>query len=119
SRFRKWAMRVPDSVMSSAIVLLSIGFVWAFPPAIARQPEIAPVPAVPRLENDFTEIIAEQTGWDDQFRTPDGSYVDLLTPTHAIEVDFPHKWAEAVGQSLFYAAVTERQPGILLLDKGE
>lgn len=46
---------------------------------------------------------------------PDGSRCDCLTPDHAVEVDFGPKWAEAVGQSLNYAAETGRKPGILLI----
>ena len=34
---------------------------------------------------------------------PDGARCDILTETHAIEVDFADKWAEAFGQSLNYA----------------
>ena len=34
---------------------------------------------------------------------PDGTRCDILTDTHAIEVDFADKWAEAIGQSLNYA----------------
>ena len=41
--------------------------------------------------------------------------VDLLTDTHAYEADWPHKWAEAIGQALYYAELTGRKPGIILL----
>ena len=48
----------------------------------------------------------------------DGSRVDCLTQSHAVEMDFCHKWAEAVGQSLFYSQQTGRRAGIvLILDK--
>jgi hypothetical protein len=43
---------------------------------------------------------------------PNGTYVDCLNDTYAIEVDFSNKWAEAIGQSLMYAAELERLPGI-------
>ena len=45
----------------------------------------------------------------------DKTRVDCLTDTHAIEYDFGHKWAEAVGQSLHYAANTGRRAGIVLI----
>ncbi len=38
-------------------------------------------------------------------------------PTHAIEVDWSRKWAEGIGQCLFYAEMTGRKPGLLLLIK--
>jgi len=46
---------------------------------------------------------------------PDRTRVDCLTETHAIEVDFADKWAEAIGQALYYAEATGRAPGILLI----
>jgi hypothetical protein len=47
----------------------------------------------------------------------DNTRIDMLTDTHAIEVDWSAKWAEAIGQSLYYAAVSGKQPGIILLVK--
>ena len=40
---------------------------------------------------------------------------DCLTETHAIEFDFAKKWAEAIGQSLWYASQTGMKPGIVLI----
>lgn len=45
----------------------------------------------------------------------DRTRVDCLTATHAVEVDFAPKWAEAIGQSLYYSAKTGRRAGILLI----
>ena len=47
----------------------------------------------------------------------DQTRVDLLSSEYAIEVDWSRKWAEAVGQSLYYAAVTGRRPAVILLVK--
>lgn len=41
--------------------------------------------------------------------------VDCITSTHAIEFDFANKWAEAIGQSLHYAEMTNKQAGIVLI----
>ena len=46
---------------------------------------------------------------------PSGGYVDCLSDEFAIEVDWSSHWAESVGQSLYYAAATNRKPGIILL----
>lgn len=51
-----------------------------------------------------------------EYRLPDATRVDCLTETHAIEYDFGVKWAEAVGQSLHYAANTGRRAGIVLIN---
>jgi hypothetical protein len=47
----------------------------------------------------------------------DGSRCDCLTQTHAVEVEFAKKWAEAVGQSLHYSALTGKRAKILLIIK--
>lgn len=41
--------------------------------------------------------------------------VDCLTESHAIEFDFADKWAEAVGQSFYYAHQTGKRPGVALI----
>jgi len=46
---------------------------------------------------------------------PDRTRVDCLTTTHAIEVDFAPKWAEAIGQALYYGASTGKSPGVLMI----
>lgn len=43
--------------------------------------------------------------------------VDCLTAEYAIEFDFSHKWAEAIGQSLYYALQTNKKPAIFIICK--
>ena len=50
-----------------------------------------------------------------EYRLPDQTRVDCLTEDRAIEYDFDDKWAEALGQSLWYGVATNRQPGIVLI----
>lgn len=50
-----------------------------------------------------------------EYRLDDATRVDCLTGEHAVEVDFAPKWAEAVGQSLYYAERTGKKPGVLLI----
>jgi hypothetical protein len=38
-----------------------------------------------------------------------------VTDTHAIEFDFGNNWAEAVGQSVYYALQTGKKAGIVLI----
>jgi hypothetical protein len=45
----------------------------------------------------------------------DRSRCDIVTRTHAIEVDFAKKWAEAIGQSLHYALHTGKRPAVALI----
>lgn len=50
-----------------------------------------------------------------EFILPDRTRVDCLTSVYAVEVDFADKWAESVGQALYYAYMTDRKAGILLV----
>ena len=45
----------------------------------------------------------------------DRTRIDCLTDEYAIEVDFSKKWAESVGQSLYYAEMTEKKPAVGLI----
>ena len=45
----------------------------------------------------------------------DKTRVDCLTDEYAIEVDWAKKWAEGVGQSIYYAEITNRKPSIALI----
>lgn len=46
--------------------------------------------------------------------------VDCLTDEYAIEVDFAKKWAEAIGQSLYYAQITGKKPAIgFIVENGD
>jgi len=45
----------------------------------------------------------------------DRTRADIVTDTFAIEVDFAHKWAESIGQSLHYADMLHKKAGVLLI----
>ena len=45
----------------------------------------------------------------------DRTRVDCLTDEYAIEVDFAKKWAEGIGQSLYYAEMTGKKPAVGLI----
>ena len=51
------------------------------------------------------EKFAREIGGQVEVVMKDGTRCDILTATHAIEVDFAKKWAEAIGQSLNYAII--------------
>ena len=50
-----------------------------------------------------------------EYRLSDKTRVDCLTNRYAIEIDFAKKWAEGVGQSLFYAEMTGKEPAVGLI----
>ena len=45
----------------------------------------------------------------------DMTRVDCMTKDYAIEFDFAKKWAEAIGQSLYYSKLTGKSPAIVLI----
>ena len=50
-----------------------------------------------------------------EYRLADKTRVDCLTDEYAMEVDFAKKWAESIGQSLYYADMTQKQPAVGLI----
>lgn len=45
----------------------------------------------------------------------DMTRVDCMTKDYAIEFDFAKKWAEAIGQSLYYSKLTGKSPAVVLI----
>ena len=55
-----------------------------------------------------------------EYKLNDKTRVDCLTEQYAVEVDFAPKWAECVGQALYYGQKTKRCPAcVLILENGE
>jgi len=50
-----------------------------------------------------------------EHRLWDGTRIDLLTETAAVEIDWAPKWAEAIGQCLWYSTMVQLEPVVLLL----
>jgi len=45
----------------------------------------------------------------------DMTRVDCLAKDYAIEFDFAKKWAESVGQALYYSKMTGKKPAVVLI----
>ena len=45
----------------------------------------------------------------------DMTRVDCLAKDYAIEFDFAKKWAESIGQSLYYSKLTGKAPAVVLI----
>lgn len=56
-------------------------------------------------------------GMDLEVTMPSGGRADCVSDQHAIEVDKTSKWAEAIGQSLYYAQQTRRRAKVILFCK--
>ena len=66
-------------------------------------------------EADYVNYACPRMNGTSEYALDDGSRVDCETDTHSIEFDFGKKWAEAIGQALYYSSKTGKQPGIFLI----
>lgn len=65
-------------------------------------------------QNMFAQEIKGQT----EVVLNDRARVDIVTQEYAIEVDFAPKWAESIGQSLYYGIMLHKKPGVVLIVDG-
>ena len=62
----------------------------------------------------------EAKGGTTEYRLNDKTRVDCLTKDLAAEFDFANKWAECIGQSLYYGRMTDKQPAcVLIMERGD
>ena len=66
-------------------------------------------------ERFYQEKFAKEIDGQVEVIMKDGTRCDILTSTHAIEVDFARKWAEAIGQCLHYSFHTGKKPAVALI----
>lgn len=50
-----------------------------------------------------------------EYKLADKTRVDCVTRNYAIEFDFASKWAECIGQALYYGISTNKKPVCLLI----
>jgi hypothetical protein len=68
-----------------------------------------------QLEKDYAEYWCDSRNGELEHRFPDRTSADCLTQNYVVEVDFDEKWAEAIGQSLFYSTMTDQKPAIVMI----
>jgi hypothetical protein len=66
-------------------------------------------------EKHYQEKWCRENSGQVEYTLPDKTRCDCLTETHAVEFDFGTKWAEAIGQSLYYSLQTGKRAGIGLI----
>ncbi len=71
--------------------------------------------ATKHYEHHYQTILCDELDGEMEHRLKDRTRVDCLTDEYAIEVDFAKKWAESIGQSLYYAHMTGKNPAIGLI----
>lgn len=50
-----------------------------------------------------------------EYKLPDRARIDCLTKDLAVEFDFASKWAECIGQAIYYGKKTKRTPACVLI----
>ena len=71
------------------------------------------------VEKVYQEYFCNKFGGIMEYRLKDRTRVDCLLKEYAVEVDFAQKWAESIGQSLYYANQTSRKAAVLLIMEDE
>ena len=67
------------------------------------------------VEADYVNDYCPRWHGQIEYRLKDRTRIDCLTETEAIEFDWCKKWAEGVGQSLYYAKMTGTNPVLALI----
>jgi len=65
-------------------------------------------------EHDYSVYIQSLIGGQREYSVPNGR-VDLVTDKYAIEIEKASNWKESIGQSLWYALNTNKEPAIILI----
>lgn len=68
-------------------------------------------------EKDYQNYWCRANGGVTEVILPDKVRVDCVTKTHAVEFDFAKKWAESIGQSLYYGEQLHKKAGIVLISE--
>lgn len=71
-------------------------------------------------EATYQKAWCDKRGGVTEYVLNDKTRVDCLLPDMAVEFDFANKWAECIGQALYYGRQTNRQPAcVLIMERGE
>ena len=70
-------------------------------------------------ESYYQVIAAKILNAETEVILSDGSRADIISTSHAIEVDWSNKWKEGISQSLWYAFQTNKNAGLILIIKDE
>lgn len=100
---------------------LAVAMTLAVVTCLAASPQVvrSPFPSETVIVKQF--LVPALSEWVEpdaiERRLWDRSRADFLSDDFAFEVDWSKKWAEGIGQALFYAAMTEKEPALFLLVK--
>lgn len=67
------------------------------------------------LEAEYQKAWCSARSGQMEYVLNDKTRIDCLLPTMAVEFDFANKWAECIGQALYYGQKTGRTPACVLI----
>lgn len=70
-------------------------------------------------EAEYQKTWCEKRGGVIEYKLSDKTRVDCLLPNMAVEFDFANKWAECIGQAIYYGRQTNRQAACVLIMENE
>jgi len=114
---------ISDYRVAIILCLILLGLVLRY---FLYQPVVQQFGASPRFGTEvyWQDVIHEELSRGlgveaigKEVRLDDGTRVDLLFPNQACEIDWANKWAEGIGQAIYYSKKTGKDPLVLLLVK--
>ena len=67
------------------------------------------------LEKEYQNKWCKANNGTAEYILNDKTRIDCLTKDYAIEFDFASKWAESIGQALYYGLSTNKNAGVVLI----
>ena len=98
-------------IKTSAYICIALGLVLLTPIANGKKLHYEKL----HHEKWYQERWCKANGGQMEVVLPDKTRCDCLTDTHAIEFDFGKKWAESIGQALYYSIQTGKRAGVVLI----
>lgn len=96
--------------MKQYILILIITLIFTITPVWAKR--LHP-------EAEYQKAWCAKKGGITEYKLNDKTRVDCLLPDMAVEFDFANKWAECIGQAIYYGRQTNRQAAcVLIMENG-
>lgn len=93
-------------------VILAVGLISFSVIEVGDNPDKAVESSTIMREKDY---VNKYCSGQIEYVLSDKTRVDCLTKDYAIEFDYAKKWAESIGQSLYYAKKTGKKPAVAII----
>ncbi len=110
-------MKIKKSEIKIFITIIVIILGYFFTNRDEFENNFKPVSNVYKREMKEKDYVQKYCKGAIEFVLSDKTRIDCLTDEYAIEYDWAHKWAESIGQSLYYARMTGKKPAVAIIMK--